>query len=90
MSGAPSTPPQLKSAVAHQSPQSGAIKPFGAVGLGITINGLPILNEEPDLDAYYRAFVIGGNGAFCVPARDYRDFREAIRDKLVREIRFVA
>jgi hypothetical protein len=61
-----------------------------AVGLGITINGLPILNEESDLDAYYRASVIGGNGAFCVPARDYRDFREAIRDKLVREISFVA
>jgi len=56
----------------------------------ITINGLPILNEEPDLEAHYRARVIGGPGAFCVPARDYRDFREAIRDKLVREIRFVA
>jgi len=61
-----------------------------AVGLGITINGLAILNEEPDLDAYFRASVIGGTGAFCVPARDYRDFREAIRDKLVREISFVA
>jgi len=57
---------------------------------GLTINGLPILNEEPDLEAHYRARVIGGPGAFCVPARDYRDFREAIRDKLVREIRFVA
>lgn len=57
---------------------------------GLTINGLPILNEEPDLEAHYRGRVIGGPGAFCVPARDYRDFREAIRDKLVREIRFVA
>ncbi|MBI3505646.1 MAG: DUF1194 domain-containing protein [Proteobacteria bacterium] len=60
-----------------------------ALALGITINGLPILNEEPDLEAYYRAWVIGGTGAFCVPARDYRDFSDAIRDKLVREIRFV-
>ncbi len=57
---------------------------------GITINGLPILNEEPDLEAYFRSSVIGGPGAFCVPARDYRDFRDAIRDKLVREIRLVA
>ena len=39
-----------------------------------------LINEEPDLDSYYRAFVIGGTGAFCVPAHDYRDFREAIRD----------
>jgi hypothetical protein len=61
-----------------------------ALVAGIAINGLPILNEEPDLEAFYRAFVIGGPGAFCVPARDYRDFREAIRDKLVREIKLVS
>ena len=61
-----------------------------ALAAGIAINGLPILNEEPALDAYFRLFVIGGPGAFVIPARDYADFREAIRDKLVREIRFVA
>ena len=61
-----------------------------ALVAGISINGLPILNEEPDLEAFYRAFVIGGPGAFCVPATDYRDFREAIRDKLIREIKLVA
>ena len=61
-----------------------------ALVAGIAINGLPILNEEPDLEAFYRAFVIGGPGAFCIPARDYRDFREAIRDKLVREIKLVS
>jgi hypothetical protein len=61
-----------------------------ALTAGIAINGLPILNEEPDLDAYYRLFVVGGPGAFVVPARDYTDFREAIRDKLVREIKFIA
>ncbi|MBI1244402.1 MAG: DUF1194 domain-containing protein [Alphaproteobacteria bacterium] len=61
-----------------------------ALATGITINGLPILNEEAGLEAFYRTQVIGGPGAFCIPARDYRDFREAIRDKLVREISLVA
>jgi hypothetical protein len=61
-----------------------------ALAAGIAINGLPILNEEPALDAYFRLFVIGGPGAFVIPARDYTDFREAIRDKLIREIRYVA
>ncbi len=74
---------------------SNAGRPVGdaradALALGVTVNGLPILNEEPDLDVYYRTRVIGGPGAFCIPARDYTDFRDAIRDKLVREIRFVA
>ena len=35
-----------------------------AVAAGITINGLPILAEEPALDTYYRKHVIGGPGAF--------------------------
>ncbi len=61
-----------------------------ALTAGIAINGLPILNEEPDLEAYYRLYVVGGPGAFVVPARDYTDFRDAIRDKLVREIKFIA
>ncbi len=53
---------------------------------GITVNGLAILNEEPDLAAYYRAEVIGGPGAFVETARDYRDFAAALRRKLIREI----
>ena len=58
-----------------------------AVRAGITINGLAILNESPKLDHYYAAHVIGGPDAFVVAARDYRDFAEAIRHKLLREIR---
>ncbi len=58
-----------------------------AVAAGITINGLAILNEVPDLDRYYRDHVIGGPGAFMMTAADYRDFGTAIRLKLVREIR---
>lgn len=57
-----------------------------AVLAGVTINGLPILNEEPDLDSHYRENVIGGPGAFVVPARDYKVFGTAIVEKLVREI----
>jgi hypothetical protein len=61
-----------------------------ALARGITINAIAILNEESDLGSYYRAHVIGGPGAFCMEARDYRDFREAIREKLLREIRLVS
>ena len=35
-----------------------------AAGRGITVNGLAILDDEPDLDAYYRDEVIGGPGAY--------------------------
>ncbi len=57
-----------------------------AIARDITINGLPIENQEPDLEEYYRQHVIGGLGAFLVPARDFDAFREAIRRKLVQEI----
>ena len=57
-----------------------------AVGRGVVINGLAILNDEPELDAYYRRFVIGGEGAFVMTAADYNDFAEAIAAKLIREI----
>ena len=57
-----------------------------AIADGITINGLAIVNEEPNLTAYYRANVIGGSRAFVMTALDYSDFARAIRAKLVREI----
>ncbi|MFN4309015.1 MAG: DUF1194 domain-containing protein [Ferrovibrio sp.] len=57
-----------------------------AVAAGIVINGLPILHLEPDIDDYYRDHVIGGPGAFMIPARDFEDFAAAIRRKLVLEI----
>ena len=52
----------------------------------ITINGLCILHEEPDLVTSYTNEVIGGPGAFAVTCRDYADFTEAMRQKLTREI----
>lgn len=57
-----------------------------AVAAGIIINGLPILHMEPDIDAYYEKFVIGGPGSFIVPARDYASFEAAVRRKLILEI----
>jgi hypothetical protein len=66
-----------------------------AVAAGVTINGLPILNDRPnpfgfpvekDLDKYYEGCVIGGPGAFIVVARDFEAFAAAIRRKLILEI----
>ncbi len=57
-----------------------------AIASGITINGLAILNEEPDLAHYYRLWVVGGPESFLLTAVDYRDFAEAMRRKLLREI----
>jgi hypothetical protein len=56
------------------------------VAEGITINGLAILNEEPELDRYYGESVIGGEAAFLMTADDYADFARALRAKLVREV----
>ncbi len=56
------------------------------VEAGITINGLCILHEEPDLLQSYTAEVIGGPGAFAVTCKDYPDFAEAMKHKLTREI----
>ena len=52
----------------------------------ITINGLCILHEEPDLLAYYSAEVIGGPGHFAVTCARFADFTEAMRQKLTREV----
>ncbi|MBN8900731.1 MAG: DUF1194 domain-containing protein [Rhodospirillales bacterium] len=55
------------------------------VAAGITINGLCILHEEPDLLTSYTEEVIGGPDAFAVTCTDYPDFAEAMRQKLTRE-----
>ncbi len=57
-----------------------------AVAAGATINGLPILALEPELDQYYQDNVVGGPGAFVVPAQSYETFAEAVLKKLVIEV----
>jgi hypothetical protein len=56
------------------------------VKLGITINGLAIVSDEPDLNVYYRDQVIGGRSAFVITAATHEAFDVAIRQKLLREI----
>lgn len=56
-----------------------------AADAGITVNALAVVNEEPDLLDYYQAQLIGGPGAFAVPAADYADFARAMAEKLRRE-----
>jgi hypothetical protein len=53
---------------------------------GVTINGLAILNEIPQLGQYFRNRLIGGENAFVLTARDYTDFARAMSNKLEREI----
>ncbi len=57
-----------------------------AMAAGITINGLAVLNEEPDLLEHYIAEVIGGPGSFAMACPDYPGFAAAMREKLRREI----
>lgn len=54
---------------------------------GITINGLPIMADDPDLADYYEQRVIIGASAFIEPARDFEDYIRAIKEKLLRELR---
>jgi hypothetical protein len=56
------------------------------VARGITVNGLPILSEEPWLGEYYKDYVIGGAGAFLIAAEDFSSFAEAMATKLFAEI----
>ena len=69
-----------------------------AVKKGVTINGLAIINDRPDmmysshthppggLPNYYKESVIGGPGAFLVVVTDFHSFADAMAKKLVKEI----
>ncbi|MEX0695521.1 MAG: DUF1194 domain-containing protein [Rhodospirillales bacterium] len=66
-----------------------------ALASGMTINGLPIINDKPslygrrqipNLDYYYTDCVIGGPGAFIIVANGFEDYGRAVRRKLILEI----
>ncbi len=66
-----------------------------AVADGVTINGLPIINDRPspfgwpglpDLDLYFVNCVIGGPASFIIVAEGFESFAAAIRSKLILEI----
>jgi hypothetical protein len=59
----------------------------GAVAKRITVNGLPITSgDEPDVDQWYKTYVIGGDDAFLVVANGHDTFVDAMREKLRLEI----
>ena len=65
---------------------------------GVTVNGLAIVNNRPDmlysshthppggLPDYYTKNVIGGPGAFLFVVTDFNSFADAMAKKLVKEI----
>jgi hypothetical protein len=69
-----------------------------AIGKGVTINGLAIVNDKPNpgyafhtqppggLPEWYRQNVIGGPGAFLRVVEDFHSFADAMTNKLVSEI----
>lgn len=52
---------------------------------GVTINGLCVLHEEPDLLTSYTREVIGGPGHFALVCPDYAGFAAAMSQKLRQE-----
>ena len=68
---------------------------YRALENGITINGLPIMNDRPsplglpateNIDLYYEDCVIIGPGAFIVVAETIGSFAAAVRRKMILEI----
>src|SRR5258708_6238173 len=58
-----------------------------AVSQGLPGNGLPIASgEEPGIEDWYRANVVGGPGAFLIVADSYDAFAAAFRQKLALEV----
>ena len=59
-----------------------------ALSAGITINGLAILNDVPQLEGYFAHSLIGGFDAFVMTADSFDDFGRAMRRKLIKEIEY--
>jgi hypothetical protein len=69
-----------------------------ALAQGVTINGLAIINDKPNLGysahtqppgglpLYYKQNVIGGPNAFLLVVEDFNSFADAMANKLAKEI----
>jgi len=58
-----------------------------ALAAGVdTINGLPILNDDPNLGVYYQENIVGGDDAFVEAADSFEDFEASVLEKLTREL----
>ncbi|HPG88458.1 MAG TPA: DUF1194 domain-containing protein [Hyphomicrobium sp.] len=53
---------------------------------GYDINNLSPDKDTTTLDAWYKKHVLGGRGAFIMPAKGYEDFGRAFRQKFVTEV----
>lgn len=52
----------------------------------VTVNGLVVLGDDPDVAEYYLTEVLNGAQAFMITASGYEDFQDAMTRKLYREI----
>ncbi|MEM9510258.1 MAG: Ig-like domain-containing protein, partial [Cyanobacteria bacterium P01_E01_bin.35] len=65
-----------------------------ALAAGITINGLPIVNNQNtsqlthEIDKHYEQLVIVGEGSFIEVANDFDSFTAAAKKKILREITY--
>lgn len=58
-----------------------------ALAAGVdTINGLPILTDDPNLGEYYENNIVGGDDAFVQAADSFEDFEASVLEKLTREL----
>lgn len=57
---------------------------------GYDINNLSPSKDSTTLDSWYKKHVIGGRGAFIMPAKGYEDFGRAFRQKFVTEVSGIA
>ena len=53
---------------------------------GVVINGLAITDEDASLLTYFDEDLRVGPGSFVLEAKDYRDFADAMKVKLLREV----
>ncbi len=58
-----------------------------ARAMDVTVNGLAIQSEDPDLADYYRKYLITGPESFVIPVENLDSFAEAMRRKLIMEVR---
>ena len=54
--------------------------------MGVTVNGLAILNSEPGLAEYYRANVAAGPESFVITVANYQEYAQGIHRKLLMEL----
>lgn len=53
---------------------------------GVTVNGLAIETDDPNLGKYYRKYVAAGPESFVISVASYKEFAEGIRRKLLQEL----